>query len=366
MRLTVVIFILVLLHTIPSAAGQSPDLEISDDRIGLVQRVVVDVEGYIYVGDLLNVTVHRYGPDGSYNRSFGRPGEGPGELQGLVGLALSLDGRLLALDPDLRRITSFSIAEDDAYDTIPLPPLGGGMIAVTGTLVTGLNGLWVDGENRPVVLVQQPARPGGEQRRHDPLYRLQADGTVEKVTEVVAVEQLILQNGGFSAGPMPFGERPVVAASPQGHLLTGSTTQIALHRIDGEGERRLHIDHEIERVPIHESLVRRELEREGAAEELERFAEVMAQVPQHVPALEHIVVDAADRVWVAVNTSDALEKSRTHYNVFDVNGALSHTVDLEGVVMLQAVTGTHAYGLTTDARGAQSVVRYDLDTLLLP
>jgi len=362
-QLASVITLLVWLHAIPEASSQSPDLEISDDRIGLVQSVVVDVEGRLYVGDLLNLTIHRYGPDGSYIGSFGRPGEGPGEFEGLIGLALSSDGRLLALDPDLQRITSFSVSEDDDHSTIPLPPLNG-MIGVTGTLVTGLNGLWMDGENRPIILTQQPARPGGEQQQQDALYRLHDDGSAEKVTEVVAMELLILENGGFSAGPMPFGERPVVAVSPKGHLLTGSTTRIALHRIDDEGERQLHVDHDMERAPIDESLVRRALEREGAEEELERFAEVMARVPQHMPALEHIALDSRNRVWVAVNTLEALEEGRTHYKVFDSDGALSHAVDLEGVVMLQAVTHTHAYGLTTDARGAQSVVRYELEVLL--
>lgn len=362
-RLVMLTFLLVWLHAIPEASSQSPDLEISDDGIGLVQSVVVDVEGHLYVGDLLNLTIHRYGPDGSYIGSFGRPGKGPGEFEGLVGLALSSDGRLLALDPDLQRITSFSVSEDDDHSTIPLPSLNG-MIGVTGTLVTGLNGLWLDAENRPIVLVQQPARPGGEQQQQDILYRLHDDGSAEKVTDVVAMELLILENGGFSAGPMPFGERPVVAVSPKGHLLTGSTTRIALHRIDDEGERQLHVDHDMERAPIDESLVRRALDREGAEEELERFAEVMARVPQHMPALEHIVLDSRNRVWVAVNTLEALEQGRTHYKVFDSDGTLSHAVDLEGVVMLQAVTHTHAYGVTTDARGAQSVVRYELEVLL--
>ncbi|NBB84885.1 MAG: hypothetical protein GVY12_01510 [Bacteroidetes bacterium] len=129
--------------------------------------MVADSEGHLYVGDLLNLTIHRYGPDGSYIGSYGRPGEGPGEFEGLVGLALSSDNRLLALDPDLQRITSFSVSGEDDPPTIPLPPLEG-MIAVTGTLVTGLNGLWLDAENRPIVLVQQPARPGGDSNNRMP------------------------------------------------------------------------------------------------------------------------------------------------------------------------------------------------------
>lgn len=84
-----------------SCGGEgAPDAAILNVPISLV----VDEEGTLYIFDLRDVNIKVYGPDGSYLRTMGRRGQGPGEFGGLAVPALMSDGRLAVLDAGQHRV----------------------------------------------------------------------------------------------------------------------------------------------------------------------------------------------------------------------------------------------------------------------
>ncbi|MGD8331417.1 MAG: 6-bladed beta-propeller [Acidobacteriota bacterium] len=76
-----------------------------------------DFRGNVYVLDAGNHRVQVFLPDGTFLRTLGGPGEGPGELQDPNGMFVHGDGRVWVADTRGRRIQPY------AADGRPLPPL---------------------------------------------------------------------------------------------------------------------------------------------------------------------------------------------------------------------------------------------------
>jgi hypothetical protein len=83
------------------------------DAFGRVASVVSDRSGRIYVADPLANQIQVFGSDGSYIRSLGRKGQGPGEFESLYSLAW-LGDTLAVLDPRNARIQLLTIAGEPA------------------------------------------------------------------------------------------------------------------------------------------------------------------------------------------------------------------------------------------------------------
>src|SRR5581483_8410615 len=71
--------------------------------------VTVAPSGDIYVADgYANSTVHRFAPDGTLRRTWGRPGRGPGEFTTPHAVRVHPDGRVIVADRENDRVQVFS------------------------------------------------------------------------------------------------------------------------------------------------------------------------------------------------------------------------------------------------------------------
>ena len=68
------------------------------EQFGNVRRVAFDGAGRLFVFDNQADRIHVIGPDGEYQHSIGRSGEGPGEFRRPDGLAVMRDGRMVIAD----------------------------------------------------------------------------------------------------------------------------------------------------------------------------------------------------------------------------------------------------------------------------
>jgi len=97
-------FTILELFRIGSASG---DVETS--TFGRILDVEVDQEGNIYVLDGLAACVRAFRPDGTYLRTIGGPGEGPGEFRRPNGLVIASDGHIWVSDTQNNRFTAFDL-----------------------------------------------------------------------------------------------------------------------------------------------------------------------------------------------------------------------------------------------------------------
>jgi len=120
-------------HTIPDPDSRpSARIEIQEDLViaGFgedssapfyeASRVDVDDSGNIYVLDTGNSQVHVFGANGEYQRSLGAEGQGPGELQRPIGVAVS-GNRVFVTDAVQARVATWQGGELAA--SVSLSPL---------------------------------------------------------------------------------------------------------------------------------------------------------------------------------------------------------------------------------------------------
>jgi len=341
---------------------------IEDPRIGLVQGIDLDSEQNVYVGDLLNNRVHRYRSNGEYDRSFGRSGRGPGEFQAISGMRIGGDDSLYTYDLRSRRLTVYTTKTSTNPRTTSLPP-GPERLepSATGTLYTGIEGLWLTQDGRSLVSYKRPINPMEESGKGRPLQIRNADSPTRAapVLEMQARQMLSLKGkGGAMLTVMPFGRKPIVEMGPENRIYFGESDSLVIRRKPIGGKRQTVVSREFSKVDLTEDLLRTRLEMGGNQDLLKNFDMVWAKAPSHVPVFEDFTVDGDERIWVAVNTSRALEGGHTEYWIFGPDGDLVRKVRFDRLVFLKEFSGQNVYGIATKPNGVQQIVRASLDTLL--
>lgn len=94
------------------------------EQFGSVRSVVADAGGRLYVSDLVVDAVRVFGPDGAFERTLGREGEGPGEYLNPYGVGL-LGDTAVVVDPGNVRLGMFD-ADGAWLGQMPYPPITGG------------------------------------------------------------------------------------------------------------------------------------------------------------------------------------------------------------------------------------------------
>lgn len=102
------------LQEILTIGGESEPLD-GTPILSMVFDAVTDGHGNIHLVDPGTNQVHSYGINGSYLRSLGGRGEGPGEFQSITSLTVDGENRLYVYDSMLSRLTVFTI-DGDIYD----------------------------------------------------------------------------------------------------------------------------------------------------------------------------------------------------------------------------------------------------------
>jgi hypothetical protein len=222
---------LVILATRPVHPGiatlvqeMSIGVSAGDDHymFGAVGDVAVGKDGAVFVYDPQAHAVRKYDAAGTYVRSFGRLGEGPGEFRVVSGIAVQPDGRLLVWDTVLWRITVFSAA--------------GEILATWSTASGSANSRYVMGGVRLMQvdtagrIYLQKREPFGSREY---VVRLRPNGTVLDTLEQPPFPraQRILEASGGGAHhstELPFDAQPLWRVSPLGYSVSSLPSRYAV------------------------------------------------------------------------------------------------------------------------------------------
>ena len=360
-----------------SARSQKNDVTtnviVEDSRIGSVQGVGISESGSIFIGDLLNVKVHEYTKEGDYIGSFGRRGQGPGEFQRIGGLQVGPKDSIYVYDFSARRLTVYPPDSNDYARTLSLSSGTEKMSPnVTGSLVTGITGLWLTSEGRPLIAYNRSINPMKETNPSGPLeIRFGAASSEENpVLRVRDRQMLVLKSetgnrrGTATLSVMPFGRKPIVDVGAGDALYFGQNDRLVVKKKEIGGSTSTVVSKDLSRVEISQELLRERLKKRGGSVLLDNFDRVWDKAPSLIPAFEDFVVDEDGRIWVAVNTEETLKKGQTEYWIFQRNGDLLRKVSLDRIVYLKAFDDEYAYGIATKPNGLQQIARAPLDALL--
>lgn len=323
---------------------------------GSVTGLAEDAERRIYVVDRPQHVVRVFDSAGSFVRSIGREGQGPGELINPCCLAIRPGGELWVRDGGNRRYQVYDLGQDpvEAVGSVRMAHFDGWYAPA---LTFSSEGLLVD--------------VGHATEGNEPLavwrFVLSEDGTVVDRTrmdepdreELGTVVREVKVAGGFSRSfyPQPFGPSSLVAHGPGGVWATAVSSQYVVTVHDADSVRTI-------RGPSFDGPVLSEGERRQARERIAGYVEGgggtagdYAPIPERKTPLAGIYFDGMGRLWVELSVEDG---AAHRADIYDAEGVLLERREWPAEVELRHtawIGEDHALGLTTDSLGVQRVAR---------
>lgn len=334
---------------IGSLDSEGPDL------FGEIVDLAVDPAGRIYVLEEQAQELRVFGPDGTYVRTIGRQGQGPGEFNILVGGQVFVDasGRIWINNSFNRRWDVFSLEGELLAST----PMTGGFSLAQG--VMGSDGFLYE---KNVVMT-----PDGSGSRPIAIRnRMQEDGLVPLDTadaptlpEVERI-QVSLENEGRNLRleiPVPLVHQPSWEIDPGGYLWLEPGDGYRLVALTFELDTLRVVERVYDPVPVSEADVEKALEGFSTGPFASGGIKVeRSRIPEHHPALDVFRTDPEGNLWVRRTLGDG----RWAWEVFDPEGRFLGPIvtaaDLDALTV-HLITSDAVYGVLRDELDVPYVVR---------
>lgn len=344
-------------------------LIINNDNIGKINDIQVDGKGQIYISDGISSYIYLYNSKGQIIKKFGGKGDAPGEYKYIWGMQLKENDTLVVYDGVKYRLTIYAPYKFNSPNrTINISSLKNKPFkpGVIGSRYSGISGLWVtNNKNIPYLIIFNSyySDENLSQKKFSLLYQLDEKGRIideNPILKVNDVERLIIASGGsFSVSEMPFGSKPVIKLSQDGIIYCGDTKEFMIKLFDLNGYKLNEIEYKIDKHFITDKMWEDEL-RNYFPLSLNDVKKSKTPLPEYLPVFEDFTIDDNGNIWVAVNQKDF--KSFKYY-IFNKNGKLLNTTVVPNKTVIKLVKNNYAYGIKTNNRGIQSVVKYQVQKI---
>ena len=340
---------------------------------GSVRSIAVDDEHNVYVLDGQARHVRVYDSDGTYLKTLGREGEGPGEFSVPIGAAIS-NGRLLVRDPANARVQLFEVETGDAeewryepsgiYANTPLYKDDRGRIHVDISDDEGTRFIVMDSQGTHVDTVSAPQAPAGFDSSEFVMHARGESG-----------------DGWILAGAtVPFSPQWYWTVHPTGHFLSALSTAYRIHLGQDSGVLRIERNH----APV---AVLDEERDHHEREIVDRMRRVDAgwswdgpSIPDRKPPFKDLRAGSDGRIWVNLWTEAQQVPNKEHdssnpqsapftwveplrYDVFEADGTyLGAVVPADGFSLsAPPVFGrSFVWAVDRDELDVERVVRYKI------
>lgn len=338
------------------------------DGLGWLAGLEVDDRGRVYIGDYSGLEIHAFQPDGTHIKSVGERGRGPGELRSISEIRI-VSGQLNIFDPLRFRLHSYSLesleleSEKNVYinrvsetieelgyrqmhHTTQLRPDG---IFLAG-FMKHLRDARVDretynlDEDRPIRYFLKNSE--GE-LLSDNSFRVNDAGVIFADVEGRHISNMF---------PLPFLGNSLISISADNYTYTSLSREFLIKSYDPDGNyvRALYF-------PFENKILKREelLKKYERGNETTQNLLLHAELPEYWPALNDLLVDDEDRLWVSTNVEDL---DIVEWWVIKETGEVIATFKWPRNYSIEKIKNGYVYALETDEEtGLQQVVRYAIE-----
>lgn len=323
-------------------------------------------DGSMVVSDGVAQEVRVFDATGTFLRTIGHPGEGPGEFAVAPTIAGMAGDTVFVFDGRTRRVTSFTLSGDLGE----MLTLRSESVGVLDAIVRLDDGTYIS-QSRWTV-------PGRVISFHDAtleldsavITRLDVAGTPLDTLRVMADRtraRIVSDRGGGRVSVVqansPYSARAVVASNGRGGVMGHSGVfELEFLRPDRSTETilRVHgVDHPAtaSQIRAHQEGAIRERRGDQELDPLSRRLNIEF-LPERLPSFDNVVVSERGDVWVSLTEYDL--SAGLDWLVFDRAGVLQGTVRTPPELRVRAVRGDYIVGFVLDELDVPYVRRYPL------
>ncbi|HKI93877.1 MAG TPA: hypothetical protein VJ992_01175 [Gemmatimonadales bacterium] len=342
-------------------------------QIGKVGGIAINSRGDILVVDALGHNVREYDSTGTFVRTFGAPGNGPGQLGAAVSTILVGRADTIFV-PDVGNLRMDVFAPDgQPVRSFPLS-VAQGVPAAWGVLPDGAL----------LEQVRSLALPGQTGAPRNDLLVLDTEGSVRDTLLHLPVGFVPDMSKGPAAMKFRFFEpEGIWGDTPDGHVIAGVNSEYRLSVYDSTGALRMVITKPATRQPVTETdqktftqifrdVLTKQLSRLGSDRAKPvidqmihnvEFAEyypalgVIRGLPGGMLMVQHIATIGEMKGSGAALSLGDMQKGSRQWDVFDAGGRYLGVTELPVGFQLMAVRDDAFYGIETDSLDIPSVVR---------
>lgn len=329
-----------------------------EEFIGMLTDVAVDDCGHVYIADGDQLDIKVYASDGSFLTKLGRQGDGPGEFMEISDIQIGKD-KLFAFDRNKQQSVIFFKDSLVYSHTIPIAEdrddvneLGDGY----------LNRYLLRGDDKFLMLftvsnIADGVRDWDRIEIRTLAYLLDKNGNInsEKLFERISSYHVLVPFGGRSVGtPVAFYGTLLTVQSNDDDIYLAWSRDFLIKRYNSDGEYKDAIYYSFRRNPFVPEAVFPE-----AGYELNRQAVQSMDLPKKSPALNKMLIDDENRLWVStiVEDFDVYE-----WWVLEETGELITKFEWPRAEPIEVVRNGYIYTRETDIETyLQQIVRYQIN-----
>lgn len=322
----------------------------------------LDAEGNVYAGDTQSQTVRVYGPDGAFVRTIGTPGQGPGEIgQGMTALFVVGDEVWVA-DMGNLRINRYGL-DGTFLEATPLE------------ITQGIPIRWDELAGDRVVVQRRGMNVEGMTASTDG-DALVFVGDAADTLAVLPAGQSFQMSGGAPQFRF-FEAEPVWDAASDGRLMSAMNSDYRIEVRNPEGELVRVVTRAFERRPVTESdqremtaAIRELMMEQGAPPQAVEMILGQATFADFYPAFAQLLAGPNGSLWIqriasaeelgASGDFDLQNLGSDDWDVFDAEGRYLGVVTMPTRFTPIRVDGEAFWGIQRDEFDVQSIVRYRL------
>lgn len=334
--------------------------ENSNVLFGAISKAVSDEAGRVYMSDNQKKQIHIFEPDGTYLKSLGKEGRGPGDFMFLGEISIHSE-RLYVVDTMQFRVNVFSTKTLELIDNYNLNPTNQKEFPELSGLQLNFSKV-INDSTFLVNFSELRNLRNVEQVRYRSYY------LVNNKSEIISDKVLKLPDTPFItsevqgrriAANFTFLGKPLIDIAPSGAIFSAWSEEFLIERYNVEGELKETIHFPFERNSLSKKNIIDNLSDPSRAEFFKNI-----DLPDNWPAIDDFIIDDVNRLWVSTITD--LDEYYEWW-VIDYEGNLigkfkwpgnRHRYSRE----IQHVNNGKMFALEIDEQtGLQQIVRYNIE-----
>lgn len=341
-------------------------------QFGVIGFLDTGPDGTIYAMDVQVPEVKAYDAQGTYLRTIGGPGGGPGELgRGTTFVYVDPEGGLVIPDMGNQRVNRYS-ADGEPTGSFPIQLQGGvptiWVLDHQGRLMAQLRGLNVPG---------MAALEEG-----DPIVVYDTTGAVVDTVAILPKGQTLAGTTEEQLSMVIFAPEPLWDLAPDGSIFYAMNDQFRILVNDPQGNLVRLIKKDVERKPVEER--DQEAIRRALREQMGQFGAQPAQIDQFMqgvgfaefyPAFGQMFIGPEETIWAQrIRTARDMAEAAgeevefnaqaigsPEWEVFDAEGRFLGVVTMPDRFRPVNVEGDQIYGIWMDELDVQYVMRLQVN-----